>query len=135
MNRKLQWDPVKEQFVGDDEANQLVDMPRRKGYELPEYPSPANQGGNRRLRIGQYRADFDARGVSQERRLCRRCLQCSPRRKVPATLTCRASRKHQPGTEIEPFTFQGDKDILLHGCFGSTNSGSHEMCCNSFLKP
>ena len=35
MNRKLQWDPVKEQFVGDDEANKLVDLPRRKGYELP----------------------------------------------------------------------------------------------------
>ena len=35
LNRKLQWDPVKEQFVGDDEANKLVDLPRRKGYELP----------------------------------------------------------------------------------------------------
>jgi len=35
LNRKLQWDPVKEQFVGDDEANTLVDRPRRKGYELP----------------------------------------------------------------------------------------------------
>jgi len=35
VNRKLQWDPVKEQFVGDDEANKLVDRPRRKGYELP----------------------------------------------------------------------------------------------------
>jgi hypothetical protein len=36
MNRKLQWDPVKEQFVGDDEANKLVNLPRRKGYELPK---------------------------------------------------------------------------------------------------
>jgi hypothetical protein len=35
LNRKLQWDPVKEQFIGDDEANKLVDLPRRKGYELP----------------------------------------------------------------------------------------------------
>jgi predicted dehydrogenase len=35
LNRKLHWDPVKEQFVGDDEANKLVDLPRRKGYELP----------------------------------------------------------------------------------------------------
>ena len=35
LNRKLRWDPVKEQFVGDDEANKLVDRPRRKGYELP----------------------------------------------------------------------------------------------------
>ncbi|MCL2305438.1 MAG: hypothetical protein FWC43_08860 [Planctomycetaceae bacterium] len=36
LNRKLQWDPAKEQFVGDDEANKLVDRPRRKGYELPD---------------------------------------------------------------------------------------------------
>ena len=35
LNRRLHWDPVKEQFVGDDEANKLVDLPRRKGYELP----------------------------------------------------------------------------------------------------
>ncbi len=34
--RKLQWDPVKETFFGDDEANQYLDRPRRKGYELPE---------------------------------------------------------------------------------------------------
>ena len=36
LNRKLQWDPEKEQFVGDDEANKLVDRPRRAGFELPE---------------------------------------------------------------------------------------------------
>jgi len=36
LNRPLQWDPQKEQFVGDDEANSYVDRPRRKGYELPE---------------------------------------------------------------------------------------------------
>jgi len=36
LNRKLQWDPEKEQFVGDDEANQLVTRPRRAGFELPE---------------------------------------------------------------------------------------------------
>jgi len=35
LNRRLRWDPVKELFVGDDEANKLVDLPRRKGYELP----------------------------------------------------------------------------------------------------
>jgi predicted dehydrogenase len=35
VGRKLQWDPVKEQFINDDEANKLVDRPRRKGYELP----------------------------------------------------------------------------------------------------
>ncbi len=36
VGRKLQWDPAKEQFVGDDEANAYVSRPRRKGYELPE---------------------------------------------------------------------------------------------------
>jgi len=35
LNRKLQWDPAKEQFVNDDEANKLVSRPRRKNYELP----------------------------------------------------------------------------------------------------
>ena len=40
LNRRLHWDPVNEQFVGDDEANALVDLPRREGYELPaEYMS------------------------------------------------------------------------------------------------
>jgi predicted dehydrogenase len=36
LQRKLQWDPVKEEFIGDDEANRLRSRPRRKGYELPE---------------------------------------------------------------------------------------------------
>jgi len=36
VGRKLQWDPAKEQFVGDDEANTYVTRPRRKGYELPD---------------------------------------------------------------------------------------------------
>jgi predicted dehydrogenase len=36
IGRPLQWDPATEQFVGDDEANKLVDRPRRKGYELPD---------------------------------------------------------------------------------------------------
>ncbi len=36
--RALKWDPAKEQFVGDDEANRFLTRPRRKGYELP---SPA----------------------------------------------------------------------------------------------
>jgi hypothetical protein len=35
LGRKLQWDPDKEQFVGDDEANKLLDRPRRAGFELP----------------------------------------------------------------------------------------------------
>jgi hypothetical protein len=36
LGRKLKWDPKKEQFLGDAEANQLVNRPRRKGYELPK---------------------------------------------------------------------------------------------------
>jgi predicted dehydrogenase len=36
LKRKLRWDPHKEEFVGDDEANALRDRPRRKGFELPE---------------------------------------------------------------------------------------------------
>ncbi len=36
LRRKLRWDPHKEIFPGDEEANALLDRPRRKGYELPE---------------------------------------------------------------------------------------------------
>jgi hypothetical protein len=36
IGRKLQWDPENENFVGDDEANQLLTRPRREGYELPK---------------------------------------------------------------------------------------------------
>jgi predicted dehydrogenase len=36
LGRKLHWDPDKEQFLDDAEANALVSRPRRKGYELPE---------------------------------------------------------------------------------------------------
>jgi len=36
LNRRLKWDPAKEQFDGDDEANTMVSRPRRKGYELLE---------------------------------------------------------------------------------------------------
>jgi predicted dehydrogenase len=35
IGRKLRWDPDKEQFLDDDEANRCVLRPRRKGYELP----------------------------------------------------------------------------------------------------
>lgn len=38
LGRKLQWDPVKEEFLGDEEANRLRSRPRRKGYELPTIP-------------------------------------------------------------------------------------------------
>ena len=34
--RKLRWDPVKEVFPDDTEANQYLDRVRRKPYELPE---------------------------------------------------------------------------------------------------
>jgi predicted dehydrogenase len=35
LHRPLRWDPEKEVFVGDEEANQLLTRPRRKGFELP----------------------------------------------------------------------------------------------------
>ena len=35
LGRHLKWDPAKEQFIGDDEANSQLTRPRRKGYELP----------------------------------------------------------------------------------------------------
>jgi hypothetical protein len=34
--RRLHWDPAKEMFVDDRAADELLDRPRRKGYELPE---------------------------------------------------------------------------------------------------
>ncbi|MCP4590690.1 MAG: hypothetical protein GY842_08095, partial [bacterium] len=36
VGRKLKWDPAKETFPDDPEANTYLDRPRRKGYELPE---------------------------------------------------------------------------------------------------
>ena len=37
LKRKIQWDPEKEQVIGDNEANLLAtDRPRRKGWELPK---------------------------------------------------------------------------------------------------
>ena len=35
LGRKLTWDPQAERFPGDEEANRLLNYPRRKGYELP----------------------------------------------------------------------------------------------------
>lgn len=35
VGRRLKWDPAKELFLNDDEANRHVDRPRRQGYELP----------------------------------------------------------------------------------------------------
>jgi len=36
LGRALKWDPVKEEFDGDAEANALRSRSRRAGYELPE---------------------------------------------------------------------------------------------------
>ena len=36
VQRKLRWDPKREHFVGDDQANALLSRPRRQGYELPK---------------------------------------------------------------------------------------------------
>ncbi len=35
LGRKLTWDPARELFVDDDQANQLLERPRRAGFELP----------------------------------------------------------------------------------------------------
>lgn len=35
LGRRLRWDPKAETFIDDDEANQQIARPRRKGYELP----------------------------------------------------------------------------------------------------
>ncbi len=36
LGRPLKWDPEKEVFPGDDEANGYLDRPKRKAYELPD---------------------------------------------------------------------------------------------------
>jgi len=36
LGRKLKWDPDKEIFPGDDEANTYLARPRRKKFELPK---------------------------------------------------------------------------------------------------
>jgi predicted dehydrogenase len=36
IGRKIRWDPEKEIFHGDDEANAYLDRPKRKAYELPD---------------------------------------------------------------------------------------------------
>lgn len=36
IGQPLKWDPEQEQFVGNASANELVDRPRRKGFELPK---------------------------------------------------------------------------------------------------
>jgi predicted dehydrogenase len=36
LGRKLKWNPEREQFVGDDEANKMLDRPRRDPWQLPK---------------------------------------------------------------------------------------------------
>lgn len=36
LKRKVYWDPVKEQFKNDDEANKMLSRSQRKGYEVKE---------------------------------------------------------------------------------------------------
>jgi hypothetical protein len=36
VGEPLKWDPAAERFTNCDEANKMLDRPRRKGYELPE---------------------------------------------------------------------------------------------------
>jgi predicted dehydrogenase len=36
VGRRLRWDPDKEIFPGDEEANRYLDRPKRKPYELPD---------------------------------------------------------------------------------------------------
>jgi len=36
LGRKLNWDPAKETFPGDDEANTFLSRSQRKGYQLPD---------------------------------------------------------------------------------------------------
>ena len=35
LGRKLRWDPIAETFPDDEEARELIDRPRRRGWELP----------------------------------------------------------------------------------------------------
>ena len=34
LNRDMHWDPVKEQFIGDDEANRMLSRTQRAGWEI-----------------------------------------------------------------------------------------------------
>ncbi len=36
VGRKLKWNPKREQFVGDEEANKMLDRPRRDSWQLPK---------------------------------------------------------------------------------------------------
>jgi Oxidoreductase family, C-terminal alpha/beta domain len=34
LKRKIYWDPAKERFNNDEEANKMLSRPQRKGYEV-----------------------------------------------------------------------------------------------------
>ena len=34
LKRKLEWDPVKEEFIGDDEANAMLKRTQREPYQV-----------------------------------------------------------------------------------------------------
>ncbi len=36
LGRKLKWDPLNERFIGDAEANTMLDRPRRDPWQLPK---------------------------------------------------------------------------------------------------
>jgi hypothetical protein len=39
LGRKLRWDPVKEEFIGDPEANAMCSRPERKPYGVGQFAS------------------------------------------------------------------------------------------------
>jgi predicted dehydrogenase len=36
LGRRLRWDPQNEQFIGDEQANQLLERPQRSQYRIPD---------------------------------------------------------------------------------------------------
>jgi len=34
LGRDMKWDPVKERFIGDDEANRMLSRTQRAGWEI-----------------------------------------------------------------------------------------------------
>jgi len=51
VGRNLKWDPVKEEFIGDAEANSYLKREHRKGFEVPDVPldeQPTTPGLQRR---------------------------------------------------------------------------------------
>jgi predicted dehydrogenase len=56
LGRRIEWDPVNEVVIGDEEAQFLTQRPRREGYELPTIRRRAQQRQqmNRRGFFGRY---------------------------------------------------------------------------------